>query len=516
MRTGATEKHIERWLRVALVALVALHVGVLLYHLSVEITFPYDLNYGEGYVLNDAVRLARGESLYVDLQQFPMVRSPYPPLFPLLWSLAEPLSGPVFWPGRALSALSTIGIAAVVGWSAWRVRGGIWPVLAAVGLVAASPFVYQWSGYARVDMLALLFAVGGVASAQWLKGWRAVILAAVLCSLAVWTKQTTITAAVAVGLALLLRSWRSGLAFGALMAVPNGMVALGLNAATGGEFARHVLLGNASNPILPLRAAVYVGTFVFLHLLAVAAGVWWLLRRSADEPLFGPSRGQPNFFQQSARGPGGTTDLRGRGSRALRGKPSPVAVYLLVALLASYSAGNGGSSVNYLIEPLLALALVLPLARRALPDASNLAGPMLAVMQLALLVHWPNSFGTSYLAESAIGRTPTAADAAIGAELDHVVKHEPGEVIAEPAGFAVRNDRPVYVQPIDLRAEQLQGRWQSGPLTSALASGRFSELITAYNFFPSDAERAIAQHFTLTETLPSPDGLKFDVYRYQS
>jgi hypothetical protein len=142
--------------------------------------------------------------------------------------------------------------------------------------------------------------------------------------------------------------------------------------------------------------------------------------------------------------------------------------------------------------------------------------PLFAVVQLALLAHWPNSFGTTYLAESAIGHTPTTADAAIGEHLDEVVQTASGDVLAEPAGFAVRNGRPVYVQPIDLRAEELQGRWQSQPLVSALASGRFSTLITAYNFFPLDAEHAIDQHFNVTETLVSPDGLTFRVLRYRS
>jgi len=192
----------------ALGLLAALHVGVLAYHLGLTLAFPYDLNYGEGYVLNDAVRLSRGESLYIDLQQFPMVRSPYPPLFPLVWSAFQPLTGPAFWPGRLLSVLSLLGIGAVVAWNAWRVRCGIWPAVATVGLVAASPFVYQWAGYARVDMLALLCAVGGVVTAQWIGGWRGVIVSAVLCGLAVWTKQTTVTAAVAVGIAYTLRSWR--------------------------------------------------------------------------------------------------------------------------------------------------------------------------------------------------------------------------------------------------------------------------------------------------------------------
>src|SRR5258707_5845623 len=130
-----------------------------------------------------------------------MVRSPYPPLFPLLWSVLQPLTGPAFWPGRLLSVLSLVGIGALVGWNAWRVRCGIWPAVAAIGLVAASPFVYQWAGYARVDMLALAFAVGGVVVAQWFGGGRGLVVAAALWGLAVWTKETTITAplALAVG-----------------------------------------------------------------------------------------------------------------------------------------------------------------------------------------------------------------------------------------------------------------------------------------------------------------------------
>jgi hypothetical protein len=103
---------------------------------------------------------------------------------------------------------------------------------------------------------------------------------------------------------------------------------------------------------------------------------------------------------------------------------------------------------------------------------------------------------------------------AVGEQLDAIVRGASGDVIAEPAGFALRNGHPVYVQPIDLRAEQLRGRWRSEPLVQALAAGRFELVVTAYEFLPADAERAIAQRFDLEATLPSPDGLTFRVYRY--
>jgi len=456
--------------------LAALQFGVLAYHLGSTVMFPYDLNYGEGYVLNDAVRLSRGEPIYVDIQQFPMVRSPYPPLYPLVWSLFLRLSAPSFVVGRALSVAALIGLFALLAWNGRRIRRGPWPVIIAPALLAASPFVYQWAGYARVDLLALLLAAGGVCAAQWLPGWRGVLAAGVLCTLALWTKQTTLTAALAVGIALLLRSRLHGLGFAGLVALPCLAAVVALDALTGGQFTRHILEGNAANPIYPLRAAYYLFGFAALHLPAFAAGLWWA-------------------------------------SKALRGVPSPIALYVPIALLGALSAGNAGSSVNYLIEPAIALGLAAPFAWRAAHGAPAI-GPLMATVQLLLVVHWPNGFGTTYLAESALGRTPTTADASVGAQVDAVVRATPGELIAEPAGFAVRNGRSVYVQPIDLRAEELRGRWRDEPLVQALRDGRFELAITAFEFLPMGAERALRDSFTLESVVPSPDGLTFHVYRY--
>jgi hypothetical protein len=341
-------------------------------------------------------------------------------------------------------------------------------------VIAASPFVYQWAGYARVDLLALALAAAGVLAAQWVRGWRGVLLSAALCALAVWTKQTTLTACAAVAIALTLRNWRHGLVFGLALAVPS-LAAYGvLDSATRGEFTHHVVLGNVSNPFSPIRAAVYVLVFGVLHLPLLVGAVWWLRRAGLQ----------------------------------------PVAVYAAVAVVGALSAGNGGSSVNYLLEPLIACSLAIPFAWRALPTQARQLGPLLACVQLALLLHWPNTFGTDYLEVAPHGHTPTAGDYAVGATLDAAVQAEPGAVIAEPAGFALRNGRPVYLQPIDLRAEQLKGRWQSGALVDALASGEFPLVITAYNLLPADAEQVIARDFRRAADLASDDGLTFQQYRH--
>jgi len=152
---------VRAWLLVAIGVLTVIHVSVLAYHLGSIVRFPYDLDYGEGYVLNDALRLSRGEPIYVDLQQFPMVRSPYPPVFPLIWSGLIGFAGPAFWPGRAMSIVALVGLCLLLARNAARVRAGAWPVVIAPAILAASPFVYEWAGYARVDMLALLLAAEG-------------------------------------------------------------------------------------------------------------------------------------------------------------------------------------------------------------------------------------------------------------------------------------------------------------------------------------------------------------------
>jgi hypothetical protein len=459
----------------ALVALALVHVGVLAYHLAATLAFPFDLDYGEGYVLNDALRLARGEQIYVDLQQFPMVRSPYPPLFPLVWSWLVGLTGPSFLLGRALSVAALAAICALTAWNAHRVRAGLWPpVLVAPAIVAAAPFVYQWAGYARVDLLALLFATAGVLTAQWGRGWRWLLVSAALCTLALWTKQTTLTAALAVGVALMRRDWRHGLGFGLAVALPSLAAYAALDLSTHGEFTHHVILGNASNPFSPLRAFAYLLIFGLLDLPLLAGSMWWVRKAGLQ----------------------------------------PVAVYVVLAILGAVSTGNSGSSINYLLEPIIACSLVLPFAWRALPPHLVQLGPLLACTQLAMFLHWPNTFGTDYLQVGPHGRTPTAEDYAVGTALDAVVQAEPGAVIAEPAGFALRNGRPVYLQPIDLRAEQLKGRWDSGPLVRALSTGEFPLVITAYNLLPSDAEQVLARQFVQSADFSSQDGLTFELYRY--
>ena len=89
----------------------------------------------------------------------------------------------------------------------------------------------------------------------------------------------------------------------------------------------------------------------------------------------------------------------------------------------------------------------------------------------------------------------------------------PGEILAEPAGFAVRNGREVLIQPLDLRAEQYHRRWDSGELRAAIRAHRFGLIVVSHGLFPDDVLAEIKQGYALERVLRSPNGLQYSLYR---
>src|SRR3712207_132485 len=72
--------------------------------------YRYSLDYGEGPLLNQALRFARGQGIYaIPGKEPPWTISNYPPLYPLLESAAAWVFGPAYWYGRLISLVSALG-----------------------------------------------------------------------------------------------------------------------------------------------------------------------------------------------------------------------------------------------------------------------------------------------------------------------------------------------------------------------------------------------------------------------
>jgi hypothetical protein len=291
----------------------------------------------------------------------------------------------------------------------------------------------------------------------------------------VWAKQTAVSAPIAIALAYLFRQPKYAVMFVLVQVIPSLGILAWLEASSGGQFSRHVLFGNALNPFNFLRMVARMLQFILLQFPVLVAAVWWI-RRGWTWP------------------------------------PSPIHLYVPLALLTAFSVGNEGSSWNYVIEAVVGAALAVPFAWRAAPRRLAMVAPLLAVVQLLLVLHLPN--GSLYFPfPERLNSTPVEADYANGALVDEAVRATPGSILAEPAGFAVRNGRTVYIQPIDLRAEEYHGRWDSTLLLDSLRGGQFGLVIEEYRLFPFGMEDVLATDFDLVQEIPALNGFTYRLYR---
>ncbi|MBI4495138.1 MAG: glycosyltransferase family 39 protein [Chloroflexi bacterium] len=519
LSTRFSERRLLALLRVLGLALSAAYLGMLLYHVGALVRFPYDLNYGEGYVLNDALRLVHGQPIYTDIRQFPMVRSPYPPGFLVLDGLLTLVLGTGFAAGRLLSVAAALASGGLIYLGARRLAGQRVVALVCAGLYLGSPFLYQWAGFSRVDLLANALALAAVVLLLHRVTWRHVYAAAVLCVLALCTKQTAVAAPLAIVLALLLKQRRQALAFALAVAVPTAALTLALNALTDGQYGLHVWLGNAANPFNLARLVVMQVEFLVGHSLLVAAALWLALGVARGQPLADCELRIANCELPSADAVHNSQSAIRNPQSASGAGPSLAALYAVVAFATTLSVGNEGSSINYFLEFLAAAALAAAAAWAALqarlPTLSAAQGvPLaLAVLQLGLYAHAPNAFGVWPSFFPPHGFTPTMRDEAVGARLDELVRAAPGPALLEPAGLAVRNGKEVLVQPIDLRAEQHRGRWQPDELNRAIAERRFALIVLSFRLLPHEVLAEVERHYRLVERLEGDNRLEYRVYR---
>jgi len=258
----------------ALAFLVAL--AALLHAVAVRWTYPFDLEWIEGGLLVEALRLRQGLPLYVP-PSAEFIPSIYPPLYPWLISV---VGEPSYAIGRAISALATLAaIAAGVG----LVRRERLPWGLALGGAAIYVTCYDDAGtffdLVRTDALAM----GFLALSVWLvRGGTAARVACggVLLACAFATKQSF--AAFGLPLALWLALYRGrgrALLFAGAAALPAAVLVSALEWSSGGWYLTYVAAVPRAHPLVVSRAfpgtaielwraAPRVATAAFVALLA--------------------------------------------------------------------------------------------------------------------------------------------------------------------------------------------------------------------------------------------------------
>jgi dolichyl-phosphate-mannose-protein mannosyltransferase len=292
-----------------------------------EARLPFQLDYEEGNILNAAVRLDSGQSVYPDPHAYPNALNPYGPIGYWLAAECVRLAGPSFTLPRLIMLVCGLAIALLLVLLTRQWTGSAL-LAAAFGLYfVANGVTRAWLPLLRVDLLAIALSLSGFwlcvrsEGRSWLPG-------ALLFGLALFVKYTALAAPAACIFYLLLRRElrRALLLAGTLAALCLAGFAW-IQAATGGLFFFHMFRTHPD----PYTFRRLLGIFVLVE-PSVAALAPLLLA----------------FFLTKAR------------------QRLPALLYLLCASgVVLVTGGKAGSFINHFLEPIAACVLAAALGYEA-------------------------------------------------------------------------------------------------------------------------------------------------------
>lgn len=509
--------HLALWPAVLLLALYVVFYASFAVQL---ISFPFDLDQGEGYDAWSAWLVRLRQLPYTSNETYPYYSSNYPPIWSSLVSLPMRWTGPGLGPARAVSAISAILAAVFIGLAARRLSGSALGGWLAAGLFLASPYVYHTTPLARVNSTALLFALVGLALVErrvsslgsrvsgprlWIPDPR-LALGGLALLLALFTKPTAIDAALAAfGYGLLVQPRATLVAAGAAGALGVGGVLL-LERASGGAFWLNVVTANV-NPFDPGQLWGYYRNFLEVHPVLLALATAELVRAVAIRAW------------------------------------SPWVLYLPASLVLALGVGKVGAGESYFLGAIAACAVLagafsgrLVRAVSHQPSAiSTMLPPRLVtpVLGLALLLqallfaHGPLSEAVPWLPDrglqaALLGRAPSPADWSVGTEIADLVYVANGPVLAEDASFAVVGGKCMAPPcPTDwglvgnashMRNLYQAGLWDASALVADIRARRFALVILNAQLYPPPVLEAIGRAYYLAETRKMA-GATYQIFR---
>lgn len=409
--------------------------------------YPYSLNYGEGPLLDQVVRLATGVELYdADMTTPPYTITNYPPLYLLAQSPFYSMYGPAFWYGRLISLISAVAAAVFL---ALTIRAATRDTLAGIVgglLLFAVPYIVFWSALARIDTLALALSMMGLWLAVRFSGSSgAVVLAAILLAAAGYTRQTYLLAA---PLAAFYWLWGARERYRALLlAVTFFGVVLILFAAllviTRGGIFFHLVTANI-NLLDRVILETYLNEYVqHLPLLLAAGGLVF-------------------FF-------GGLIRIRDAQAKVWW----LIAPLLAGGLITALTISKVGSDVNYLYE----ISAALCMAAAGLVAAFKRLAPVRALILLLLAVQ---ILITGDLSERKYAPiiTERIAQREQVALFVNAISGIEGEIIAdEYMGVLVILGRPIQFQPFEMSQLAIAGIWDQTPFIEGLVRGDYDYVL---------------------------------------
>lgn len=455
-------------------ALVLVYVSLrVLLHGWGAISYPYQIDREEGFLLEEALQLARFNNIYRPIDERPWIVGNYPPLYLVLFAATTWFTGPSMAGGRAIALASTIACGVLL---ALLVARGSRTSTARPLAMAMAPLLFfstwelgEWIAFARVDLPSI--ALGLAALVVALRGTsRSLAIAVFLCGLAFLTKPTQVFAPAAIVFALAWRRrWLEAFQFGFSLFLFNGMMIVGINGITAGEYSTHVI-GYNNNAMHWNQVGSWAWhlwmfySWRWIALVAALALVAWTMWRE--------QRG----------------DVRDNENNDAALDWPCATCYLALTALSMVSVAKVGSAGNYLLEFQAAAAWVLALCIARLGEwVARVAWPFVVAaflltihtLDLAALPVFDTGDGHKVRRVDLFPRLPTPGMLEINEAVELEVIAAEGPVWCEEPIFTLRAGREVVFEPFIVSQLAAEGKWDEAPVLKLFREGHFALVVTA-------------------------------------
>jgi hypothetical protein len=490
-------------------AVYALYVLVLLAYARALILFPFDYDQGEGFELYDAIRLARGENIYLDNAVFPYYASNYPPVYRTLLAPLVLIFGPNLWVGRALAFAFVLATGPLLFVAARRVmrcelapnasEGSRYVLIAWLAALAyfAANYVYHVAPLARAHLPMVCIAVAGILCLQigldggQRRGWTG--LGVALLITAGFTKLQAIDALAAGFAYLLIQRWRWGVIALAVGAGVSALISLLIDAVSHGQFLLNVVFANVNEYDIAQTWATYAQWFRLQGVLIVCASAYvlWDVARAVRTRSLRPISIWSMYFAA-----GGALGM-------LTGKWGAGPTYLAAAIAASCVCTAGliaraARALAFASAPMLAALIFLAQAvlNVHLPTSGRFFG---VVARVIGVVDAPSSY-PPYPYYDSIGYTQLGhlldrQDAANGWLLVEELRKHPGPVWSEEAMITLHAGKDVVTNPTQLLNLSKNSALDTRDMIARIQRREFGAVVFRAYFYPEDVKSAISEHY---------------------
>ncbi|MBN2406631.1 MAG: hypothetical protein JXJ19_02940 [Elusimicrobia bacterium] len=464
-RIGNSLYGVSTLLRAVIYALFVISVYLLYRRVAGVLAYPFHADYSEGFLLNEANLLARGQNIYKDINHAPYYIGNYTFFYQLLYGLILRICGhPSFLPGRLISVASTVGIAVLIFDIVKRRTGRVFAAVFSCVSFLASWYVYENIAYVTIGVMSIFLGVLGLYWVDRFRDTRAVYFGAVILLAALYTKQSWIAGTFAALIFLFFYDRKIFMRFSGIMMLLGGIVFLSVNMATAGEFYRHIFTYTVKREFSLIKAVGWMGDFG-LHYYAISFLAAYYLVKS----------------------------LSGRNYSAY-------VFYLLAAAFVAFMVGAKGAYVNYLWDLVIASCIASGIALGWLLGQDNQKTGFLVnlviLLQFANLVHIKYDSKPGYrlkMAYESRVAEPEKKDIPVYEELYGFIKNTAGRVLIKGsyALVALAGKQIEYHFYLDSIAS-----WDKRGILEDISGGRYE--IAMYKHkksFPEDIRKEIERNF---------------------